>query len=110
MSLKAVISGQIKSSESDLDSDFKPNATTAYNGRQIIDAYPTATVATTHIQPEDPEAPKVEEHLFQSHMWVKGIPLHFVVNNNNQKNLISMEVIKRLDLSTTPHPQPHNIG
>ena len=42
-------------------------------------------------------------------MWVKGIPLHFVVDNGSQKNLISTEVTKRLELMITPHPQPYNI-
>ena len=46
---------EIKSSESDLDSDSEPNATAAHNGRQIIDADPTATVATKQIQLEDSE-------------------------------------------------------
>ena len=46
---------EIKSSESDLDSDSEPNAIAAYNGRQIIDADPTATVATTQIQLEEHE-------------------------------------------------------
>ena len=46
---------KIKSSELDPDSDFEPNATTTYNGRQIIDANPTSTVAIAHIQIEDPE-------------------------------------------------------
>ena len=93
---------EFKSSESDLDSDSEPNATAAYNGRQIIDADPTATVATTQIQLEDPEEPEVEERLFHSYMWVKGRPLHFVVDNGSQKNLISAEVVKRLEL-----PQHH---
>ena len=43
-------------------------------------------------------------------MWVKGIPLHFVVDSNNQKNLISTEVNKILDLPTTPHPHRYNIS
>jgi hypothetical protein len=30
-------------------------------------------------------------------------------NNENQKNLISVKVIKQLDLLTTPHTQPYNI-
>ena len=42
-------------------------------------------------------------------MWVKGTPLHFIVDNGSQKNLISAEVVKRLKLPTTPHPQPYNI-
>ena len=43
-------------------------------------------------------------------MWVKGMPLHFVVDHENQKNLISAEFVKRLELPTTPHPQPYSIG
>ena len=53
---------EIKSLESDPDSDSEPNATAAYNGREIIDADPTATVATTQIQLEDPEESEAEEH------------------------------------------------
>jgi hypothetical protein len=43
-------------------------------------------------------------------MWVKGTPLHFIVDSRSHKNLISAEVIKQLGLSTTPHLQPYNIG
>ena len=46
---------EIKSSESDHDSDSEPNAIVAYNWRQINDADPTTTVATAQIQLEDPE-------------------------------------------------------
>jgi hypothetical protein len=42
-------------------------------------------------------------------MWLKGTPLHFIVDSRSHKNLISAEVIKQLGLSTTPHPQPYNI-
>jgi hypothetical protein len=76
--------------------------------RQIIDAEPTATVATTTIQPE--EDPEEGERLFHSQMWVKGTPLHFIVDSRSQNNIISAEVFKQLDLPTTPHPQPYNIG
>jgi hypothetical protein len=43
-------------------------------------------------------------------MWVKGTLLHFIVDSGSQKNLISTKVVKQLGLSTTPHPQPYNIG
>jgi hypothetical protein len=43
-------------------------------------------------------------------MWVKGTPLHFIVDSGSQKNLISAEVIKWLALLTTSHPQPYTIG
>jgi hypothetical protein len=43
-------------------------------------------------------------------MWVKGTPLHFIVDSGSQKNLISAKVIKRMALPTTPHPQPYTIG
>jgi hypothetical protein len=42
-------------------------------------------------------------------MWVKGTPLHFIVDSSSQNNLILVEVIKQLDLSITPHPQPNTI-
>jgi hypothetical protein len=43
-------------------------------------------------------------------MWVKGASIHFIVDNGSQKNLISAEVVKQLDLPTTPHSQPYTIG
>eukprot|EP00253_Pinus_taeda_P003150 PITA_03150 len=43
-------------------------------------------------------------------MWVKGSPLQFIVDTGSQKNLISVEVLKRLGLPTTTHPQPYTIG
>jgi hypothetical protein len=42
-------------------------------------------------------------------MWVKGTPLHFIVDSGSHKNLISAEVVKQLGLSTTPLPQPYKI-
>jgi hypothetical protein len=59
---------------------------------------------TTTIQPEEPTDPEEEESLFHSQMWVKGTPLHFIVDSRSQKNLISVEVVKQLGLSTKPHP------
>ena len=97
---------EIKSSESDPNSDSEPNAIAAYNGRHIIDADPIAIVSNTPIQLEYTKELEVEEHLFHLKMWVKGIPLHFFVDNGSQKNLISAEVVKRLELPTTPHLQP----
>jgi hypothetical protein len=43
-------------------------------------------------------------------MWVKGALLHFIVDSDSQKNLISAEVFKHLDLPVTLHPQPYTIG
>jgi hypothetical protein len=98
---------EIKDKESNPDSE----SDSENNGRrQIIDTDPTAIVATTTIQPEEPTDPEEGEHLFHSQMWVKGTPLHFIVDSGSQKNLISAEVVKQLGLSTTPHPQPYNIG
>jgi hypothetical protein len=43
-------------------------------------------------------------------MWVKGTPIHFIIDRGSQKKLISVEVIKRLALPTMSHPQPYTIG
>jgi hypothetical protein len=78
-------------------------------GRQIINAEPSATIATTKLQPSEPDEPE-GECLFHSQMWVKGTMLHFIINRGIHKNLISAEVIKWLALQTTRHPQPYTIG
>jgi hypothetical protein len=83
----------------DLESDYENNGK-----GQIIDADPTAIVATTTIQLEEPIDLEEGECLFHSQMWVKGTPLHFIFDSGSQKNLISVEVLKQLGLSTTPHP------
>jgi hypothetical protein len=98
---------EIKDKESNPDSESDSENT---GKRQIIDADPTAIVATATIQPEEPTDPEEGECLFHSQMWVKGTPLHFIVDSGSQKNLISAEVVKQLGLSTTPHPQPYSIG
>jgi hypothetical protein len=43
-------------------------------------------------------------------MWVNGAPLHFIVDSSSHKNLLSVEVVKQLDLPTTLHSQPYTIG
>jgi hypothetical protein len=98
---------ELKASESKVDSNSETNPE---EGKRIINVEPSATVATTKVWPSEPEEPEEGEHLFHSQMWVKRAPIHFIINNGSQKNLISTEVIKWLNLQTTPHPQPYNIG
>jgi len=102
---------ELKASESDACSDPEPKPHKGNGkGKQIIDVDPSATIATAKIQKKEPENPEEGEHLFHSQMWVKGSSLQFIVDNGSQKNLISAEVMKRLGLLTTPHPQPYSIG
>jgi hypothetical protein len=98
---------EVKLSESDAGSysESEPE-----KGRQIIDVEPSATIATTKIHPGEPDEQEEGERLFHSHMWVKGTPLHFIIDRGIQNNLISSEVVKWLDPPTTPHPQPCTIG
>jgi hypothetical protein len=98
---------KVKASESDVDYDSEPEPE---RGRWIIDTEPSATVATTKLQPGEPDEPKEGERLFHSQMWVKGTPLHFIVDSDSQKNLILEELLKQLALPTTPHPQSYTIG
>jgi hypothetical protein len=87
------------------ESDLEPES-----GIWIIDVEPSAIIATTKLYPSESDEPKEGERLFHSQMWVKGTPLHFIVDRGIQKNLISEEVVKWLALLTTPHPQPYTIG
>jgi hypothetical protein len=98
---------ELKSSESEADSDSESNSE---SGKWIIDYEPSATITTTKVQPSEPGEPEEGERLFHSHMWVKGTLLHFIVNSDNKKNLISTEVVKPLDLLVTLHPHPYTIG
>eukprot|EP00253_Pinus_taeda_P005257 PITA_05257 len=102
---------ELKASESDTCSDPEPEPDKGNGkGKQIIDADPSATVATPKIQKNEPEETEEGERLFHSQMWVKGSPLQFIVDSGSQNNLISAEVVKQLGLPTTPHPQPYSIG
>ena len=98
---------EVKASESDA---YYNSELELERGRWIINIEPSATVATTKLQPGEPNKPEEGECLFHSQMWVKGTPLHFIVDSGSEKNLISVEVIKRLPLPTTPHPQLYTIG
>jgi hypothetical protein len=82
---------EIKDKELNPDSKFDSENT---GKGQIIDADPTVIVATATIQSEELTDPEEGEHLFHSQMWVKGTPLHFIVDSGSQKNLISAEVFK----------------
>ena len=33
-----------------------------------------------------------------------------IMDNGIQKNFVSEDLVKKLSLVTTPHPQPYNIG
>jgi hypothetical protein len=100
----------LKDFESDacFDSELEPDKGND-RGKQIIDVEPNTTIATMKIQKEEPEDPEEAERLFHSKVWVKGSPLQFIVYSGSQKNLISVEFVKWLGLSTTTHPQPYTI-
>jgi hypothetical protein len=98
---------EVKAYESDADSDSEPEPE---RRRRIIDVEPSATVATTKLQLGEPDEPEEGERIFHSQMWVKGTPLHFIIDSDSQKNLISTEVVKCFTLPTMPHPQPYTIG
>jgi hypothetical protein len=80
---KKSLMAEMKASESEADSDSESNPK---GGKWIIDVEPSATVATTKFQPSEPEEPEEGECLFHSQMWVKGAPLHFIVDSGSQKN------------------------
>ena len=48
-------------------------------------------------------------NLFIQMLLVPGMRVHFVFDSRSQKNLITVEVVKQLGLSTKPHSHPYNI-
>jgi hypothetical protein len=95
---------KLKASVSEVDSYSKSNRE---GGKHIINVETNAMIATTKVRPREPEE---GECLFHSQMLVKGASIHFIVDNGNQKNLISAEVVKWLNLPMTLHPHPYTIG
>jgi hypothetical protein len=91
MSLETIIGNQAQRNRLNPDSNFDLDNN---KRRQIIDAEPTTTVTTATTQLEEIEDPEEGEHLFDSQMWVKRTLLHFIVDSERQKNLISAEVVK----------------
>jgi hypothetical protein len=71
---------KVKASESVADYDSEPELE---RGRWIIDVESSATIATTKLHPGEPGEPKEGEHLFHSEMWVKGTPLHFIIDSGS---------------------------
>jgi hypothetical protein len=82
---------ELKSFESEADSNSKSNPE---GGKQIIDVEPSATVATTKFHTSEPEELGGRGMPLSLKMWVKGPPLHFIVDSDSQKKLISAEVVK----------------
>jgi hypothetical protein len=65
---------------------------------------------TTTIQPEEPTDPEEGERLFHSQMWVKGTPLHFIVDSGSQEEphlSRGRQIVGIVDNTT---PTPYNIG
>jgi hypothetical protein len=71
---------EVKAYESDAGSDSDPELE---KGRQIINMEPSSTIATTKLQPSEPDDPKEGQRLFHSKMCVKCTPLHFIVDSGS---------------------------
>jgi len=101
---QAIAGGLVKGFKIDTCSNLEPEPNKVNGrGKQIIDAEPNITIATAKIQKNEPEDPEEGGRLFYSQMWVKGLPLQFIIDSGSQKNLISVEVVMQLGLPTTPH-------
>jgi hypothetical protein len=77
MLLQIVIVGLEEIPRSDVDSEFDLEPE---KGKWIIDAEPIFTIATTKFQPEESKEHEEEQRLFHLQMWVKGTPIHFIVD------------------------------
>jgi hypothetical protein len=86
MSLQKIILAEMKAPRSDADSNsyLEPK-----KRRYIIVAEPSLTITTMKVHPKELEDLEEGKHLFHSHLWVKGAPLHFIIDGGSQKNLIS---------------------
>jgi hypothetical protein len=93
---------------SELEADYNSDSNFE-GGKKIIDVEPSSRVTTTKVWPREPKEPEEGKCLFHSQMSVKGDAIHFIVDNGTQKILILVEVVNRMNLPMTPHPQPYTI-
>jgi hypothetical protein len=98
---------ELKASESEVDSD---SSQILKEESELSMLNPVPWSLPPISGPSEPEEPEEGECLFHSQMWVKGALIHFIVDSGSQKNLISVEVIKKLNLPMKPHLQPYTIG
>lgn len=98
---------KLKASKLDVSSNFELDLD---KGKHIIYVEPNAIISMTKVQESELEYLEEGEHLFRPQLWVKGDPLYFIADGVCQKNLISVEVIKQLNLLKTLHAQPYTMG
>ena len=48
-------------------------------------------------------------NLFQTYIAVRNRRCHVIIDRNTNRNIASLELIEKLDLTTQPHPCPYNI-
>ena len=48
--------------------------------------------------------------LFTHNCQIKNSLALLIMDNNNQKNLVSQELVNSLQLTITPHPKPYHLG
>ena len=82
-----------------------------YN-KSLVESNPEASTLLTSTTPIASTTVNEEkrEHLFHTHIWVQNNLLHLIVNNGIQKNFVSEDLVKKLDIVTNRHPQPYNIS
>lgn len=102
---KKSLASKLEASQLDACSNSKPEIENEiYKGKHIIDVEPSVDISTTKNQNIEHKDLEEWERHFHSQMWVKGYPLQFIVDSESQENFISIEVMKQLGLTSTPHP------
>jgi hypothetical protein len=72
---------KVKASKSDARSNSESELE---KGRWIIDAKSTAAIATsTKVHLDELDQIEEDERLFHSQMWVKGTPMHVIVDSGS---------------------------
>ena len=76
---------------------------------ESLDQYPSLIVKLALSAKEKCEEQNQRHNLFQSKVLVKGHTVKMIIDSGSCNNLASEEMVKKLGLTTHPHPHPYHI-
>ena len=89
-------------------------STSNLSDKTLVESNPEASTLLTSTSKTPTTSTIVDEEerecMFHTHIWVQNNPLHLIVDNGSHKNFVSEDLLKKLGLVNTPHPQPYNIS
>lgn len=79
-------------------------------GRSLSSATSSSNISASTSKDSTPKNDKQRNELFHIRVVIKHTKVDTLFDTGSQVNLISEEIVKKLNLTTTPHPKPYPLG